>query len=471
MYFRQVTDPHLAQNAYVLGCQASGEALVIDPERDVDRYVAAAARDGLRLVAAAETHIHADFLSGSRQLAARGVERVYLSDLGGEDWRYRWTAGVSCDVRRLRDGDTFRVGGVEIRAVHTPGHTPEHLCFLVTDRGAGASQPMGIVSGDFVFVGDVGRPDLLETAVGERGAMRPAARTLFRSLPRFLELPDHLQVWPAHGAGSACGKALGAVPTSTVGYERRFNAALLAASEGEDAFVDYVLAGQVEPPPYFARMKRWNRDGVPLLDELPRPERLPVSELLRAAARTGGVVVDARRERREFMAAHLPGSLYAASGPGFPTVVGSYVGDEPIFLVAHPGDVDGIVRDLVRVGLDDVLGYADARTLAADEVRARTRSTPVVTMVELDALRRRDDHVTVDVRSAAEYRERHVPAALNVPHTQLAGRLDEIPRDRTLLVHCGTGKRAASAAALLERAGRNVVVVDDRLENWSAAED
>jgi hydroxyacylglutathione hydrolase len=267
MYFRQIFDPELAQYAYIIGCQATGEALVIDPERDIDRYVEIAGEEGLRIVAVTETHIHADFLSGAREFAEQHGVKLYLSDEGDENWKYFWAKDSDYDVTFLKDGDVFDVGNIRIRAVHTPGHTPEHVSFLVTDRGGGASEPMGIASGDFVFVGDLGRPDLLETAAGVAGAREPSARRLFDSTKRFLALDDHVQVWPGHGAGSACGKALGAVPQSTVGYERRFNAGL--SFDEEQSFVDAILDGQPEPPIYFARMKELNKSGVPILGDPP----------------------------------------------------------------------------------------------------------------------------------------------------------------------------------------------------------
>ena len=253
MLFRQIWDEKLAQYTYLVGCQRTGEALLIDPERDIDRYLAIADEEGLRITAVTETHIHADFLSGAREFAELGV-KVYLSNEGGPDWLYGWTEDGDYAVEMLEDGATFKVGNIEIRAVHTPGHTPEHLSFAITDLGGGADEPMGLASGDFVFVGDTGRPDLLESAAGVEGAMQEGAAALFRSVQRFLELPDYLQVWPGHGAGSACGKALGAVPESTVGYERRFSPAMRAAQDGERAFVHYVLDAQPEPPLYFGRM-------------------------------------------------------------------------------------------------------------------------------------------------------------------------------------------------------------------------
>src|SRR5690349_7083960 len=178
MLLRLLYDDALAQAAYLIGCQATGEAIVIDPERDVDRYFDAAKKEGLNLVAAAETHIHADFLSGSRELAEKGV-RVYLSAEGGPDWQYRWAA--SYKHRLLHDNDTFTIGNISFRVIHTPGHTPEHICFEVTDQGGGAAEPMGVITGDFVFVGDLGRPDLLETAAGQSGTKGAGAHQLFNS--------------------------------------------------------------------------------------------------------------------------------------------------------------------------------------------------------------------------------------------------------------------------------------------------
>ena len=218
MFMRMIYDEKLAQAAYLLGCQRTGEAIVIDPERDVDRYVDLAAENGLRIVATAETHIHADFLSGSRELAEQVNAKVYVSDEGDADWKYQWLDGYEHQL--LRDGDTFSVGNIDFQVMHTPGHTPEHIAFVVTDRGGGATEPIAIATGDFVFVGDLGRPDLLETAAGQAGAMEPSARRLYKTVGRLADIPDFVQVWPAHGAGSACGKALGAVPMSTVGYEK-----------------------------------------------------------------------------------------------------------------------------------------------------------------------------------------------------------------------------------------------------------
>lgn len=463
MLFRQIVDPRLAQFAYLVGCQQTKEALIIDPQRDVQRYIDLAAAEGLRLVAAAETHIHADFLSGCRELAVRHGVKLFLPGDAPPEWRYGWTDGL--DVTFLHDGDTFRIGNIELRAVHTPGHTPEHVSYLVIDRGGGATEPMGMASGDFVFVGDLGRPDLLETAAGVSGAMEPSARALYRSAQGFLELPDWLQVWPGHGAGSACGKALGAVPDSTVGYERRFSPALAAVREGEEPFVDFILAGQPEPPPYFARMKQLNRDGAPILGELPRPKRMSVDELAALETDDTAVILDTRRSRPAFMDGHLPRSIFAPLNKSFPTIAGSYVSpDQRIFLIVDDERVGEAVIDLIRIGLDRVVGYATPADL---EAWSQTHTLVRTEVIDFDALDERADQVRIlDVRGAAEFAAGGLAGAQNIAHTRLIPRLGEIPRDRPIAIHCETGARAGSAASLLERMGYDVVLVDDRIERW-----
>ena len=468
MLFRQIVDPHLAQYAYLIGCQQTKEALIIDPERDVDRYLRIAEEEGLTLTAVAETHIHADFLSGARELAERGV-KVYLSAEGGDDWQYGWTDGY--DVTLLRDGDTFRVGNIEIEAVHTPGHTPEHLSFLVTDHGGGASEPMGIVSGDFVFVGDLGRPDLLETAAGETGAREPAARDLFASVQKVRDLPEFLQVWPGHGAGSACGKALGAVPQSTFGYEWRYNRSIRAAREGEEPFVRAILEGQPEPPLYFARMKRQNRDGVPLLGDLPQPETLSADALDALSGNDEVTVIDTRA-RGAYMRGHLAGSILAPFDSSFTTVVGSYVEpDEPVYLVIEEQDAEQAVRDLVRIGLDAVRGIIPPEALAAyGRGNDRLRMLKTIDFDELDGRRHYTNVEVLDVRRQDEFEERHIPGARHVPHVRLREHLDALPRDKTLLVHCQSGVRSAVAAALLDARGFSVAYVGDHFSNWKERE-
>jgi hydroxyacylglutathione hydrolase len=451
MLFRRLYDEQLAQASYLLGCPASGQAVVVDPGRHVEPYLRAAEAEGLRVSHVTETHIHADFVSGARELSRRAGARLLLSDAGGADWRYRYAEAEGAEL--LRDGSVFTAGAVELRALHTPGHTPEHLSFLVTDTSA-ATEPMGALTGDFVFVGDVGRPDLLERAVHMAGTMETGARQLFRSLQRFSRLPDYLQLWPGHGAGSACGKALGAVPQSTLGYERRFNWAF--GLHDEDEFVRAVLAGQPDPPGYFARMKQLNQDGPPLLGPARTPARRGVTEL-EAALESGVPVVDAR-PWRAFAAGAVPGTLSIPANRSFTTWAGSLLPyDRDLLLVvdepAGPG-AEHLARRLEAIGLDRLAGYLGGDALDAWAARrGPLQVTPGVTRRELaDALAA--DRVTVlDVRSTAEWAEGHLPHAINLPLGELEQRLEQVPRGRPIVVHCQSGARAAMAAALLRARG------------------
>ncbi len=473
MLFRQFFEPKLAQYAYMAGCQQTGEAVIIDPLRDIDQYIAAAEAEGLKITAVAETHIHADFLSGAREFAERLGVRVYLSDEGGEDWASNWARGGDYDVVFMKDGDSFRIGGIEIQAVHTPGHTPEHISYLVIDRGSGASTPIGVATGDFVFVGDLGRPDLLEQAAGMHGVQEPSARQLFGSLPRFLELPEYVQVWPAHGAGSTCGKSLGAVPQTTVGYEKLYNASLRAAEDGEDPFVDAILAGQPEPQTYFARMKRDNNHGVPVLGDLPTPPRLSLAELGRIVDEGERVILDTRLDRSAFMARHLPGALHAPLNKSFSMAVGSILDDEtvPLVLVVEESGVEEAVRDLVRIGYDRVTGFVTPDTLTRwfDRGGASSRIEQV-DFAEVERRRSDPDVAVIDVRFAAEFASGHVPGAISASYTRLPSLAKErIPEGRTLLVHCAAGGRSAVAASWLAREGFDVRFVDEALARFQEA--
>lgn len=457
MYFKQIFDEKLAQYAYIIGCQANGEAIVIDPMRDVDQYHKIAEKEGLKITAAADTHIHADYVSGLRELAEQGV-KVYGSDEGDADWKYEWLIGSDYNYELVTAGDTFSIGNIKFDVVHTPGHTPESISFLVTD-GAATDEPMGILTGDFVFVGDIGRPDLLETAAGQKGNMKPSAKTLYKSTEAFKKLPEYLQVWPAHGSGSACGKALGAVPESTVGYELRFSPAFKASSS-EEEFVDFILDGQPEPPLYFGRMKKVNREGPAVIHELPRPSKLEIKEMVKS----GGVIVDTR-ERQDYMKGHIPGSLLASLDNNFNTIAGSYIdADSDIYLIISESDLEQAVRDLLRVGLDNIAGYTIPAELEGWEGELET--IEAVSFADVAEQLDNQNIEILDVRKATEYSEGHVPGSVNIAHTRLAEHLDELPKDKELYVHCGSGQRASYASGLLARNGFNIKWVDDLFSNW-----
>ncbi|HQZ30001.1 MAG: MBL fold metallo-hydrolase [Verrucomicrobiales bacterium] len=464
MFLRQITDHSLAQNAYLIGCQRTGDAIIVDPERDVDRYLKIAADNDFKITAVADTHIHADYLSGARELMEHHGATAYLSAEGGPDWQFEWAKG-NPKACLLHDGDTFRVGNIELKAVLSAGHTPEHMSFLVTDIGGGAKEPMGLLSGDFIFVGDVGRPDLLESAAGQAGAMEPSARTLYKSLRETSVLSDHLQILPAHGAGSACGKALGAVPTSVLGYERIQNGALREALEGsEDDFVKDILSGQPEPPRYFARMKRDNKAGPPLLRDgkLPEPRRLESSELEVLVNEGKHQFLDLRTDRVAFMKQHVNGSLFAPiPGGKLPIVAGSYLEEDAsiILLVNDASELDEAVRELIRIGLDKVEAWIPA--IEALAVSGITSSQESITTTDLaGALAAHPDAMVLDVRGAGEFAESHVEGAKHIAYTRLAARLDEIPENQRLYVHCGSGLRASFAVSYLASQDREVVYVN-----------
>ncbi|MEO8451044.1 MAG: rhodanese-like domain-containing protein [Gemmatimonadota bacterium] len=454
MLVKRFFDEPLAQTSYLIGCGATGTAIVIDPNRLVDPYIGAAEAEGLRITAVTETHIHADFLSGTRELAARTGAPMYLSAMGPADWQYEFRNEPN--ARPLHHAGVITVGNVSIEAVHTPGHTPEHLSFLVTD-GAVADEPMAIVTGDFVFVGDVGRPDLLEKAARIAGTSEHAARDLYRSLDWFRSLADHIQVWPGHGAGSACGKGMSAVPQSTVGYERRYNWAFGATSEAE--FVRQVLVGQPEPPRYFGVMKRINREGPPLLGSLPNPERVAEHRLLDLLAE-GATVIDTRATA-EFAAGHLPGSLNIPLGNNFTTYAGSLLPyDRDLYLILQSGVPHAVrraVQMLVTIGLDRVAGYAGSEALSVWSAEGRElERTPQTAAADVPA-RQRAGALVVDVRARSEWDQGHIEGARLIPLPELVDRLGEIPEGQEVLLHCQGGGRSAVAASLLLASGRKHV--------------
>lgn len=461
MFFDQIFEEKLAQYAYVIGCQRNGEAIVIDPMRDIKRYEDLAAKHGLKIVAVAETHIHADYLSGVREFAEKGV-KVYVSDEGDADWKYEYIIGSDYNYQLLKDGDEFKIGNIKFTTVYSPGHTPEHVSYLVTD-GAATDQPMGILSGDFVFVGDVGRPDLLETAAGQVGAMEGSAKVMYQSLEKFKSLPAYLQLWPGHGAGSACGKALGAVPKSTVGYEQQFNKSIASAIT-EKSFVDFILDGQPEPPLYFARMKRDNKLGPKVLGDLPKPSKMSVLSILDATMDSSAVVIDTRN-RTDFMKGHLKDSILAIMNKTFNTIAGSYVTeDQDIYLIIEDNQVEEAVVDLIRIGLDNIKGYATPAELIASGVELA--STDTITFERSDKLMETGQYTLLDVRKKSEFDEGHGDGAINIAHTRLLDRINEVPTGKPVIVHCKSGARASAASSLLERNGLTVHYVDDLVEPW-----
>ena len=444
MIVKRLFEPLIAQNSYLIGCAAAGEAIVIDPNRNLQQYVDAAAAAGLRITHVTETHIHADFASGARELAHRTGATLCLSDEGDQDWKYRFDYD-----RPLKHGDRITLGNVTIEVLHTPGHTPEHLTFLVTD-GAAADRAIAAVTGDFVFVGDVGRPDLLEKAAKQAGTMAASAKTLWRSLQEFAKQPDWLQIWPGHGAGSSCGKGISAVPHSTMGYERLFNWAFNVKSEAE--FVEQVLTGQPDPPPYFAVMKQVNKAQRPAADDPRSPDRAAdnVGQPTLEEVLAGGHLVVDTRSAEQFAASHRHGALNIPLNGSFVTWAGWLVPyDRSFYLITDR--LDDVRRALALIGLDRIAGHFSEFSGRGGE------SIPQIDAEELSRRLASNGLVLIDVRNDHEWQDGHIPAAMHIPLGRLAERIDEVPADKPIVVHCQLGGRSAIAASVLQRLGRKNV--------------
>lgn len=452
MFLKYFYDEKLAQASYLVGCPADGTAIVIDPAREITPYINAAAAQGLHIAHVAETHIHADYVSGTRELAAATGAQIYLSELGGPDWQYDFP---DTGIRFLREGDTIMVGSVRLEVLHTPGHTPEHIVFVMTDTAA-ADQPIGIFTGDFLFAGDVGRPDLLEEAAGYADTKVEGARQQFRNVERFKSLPDYLQIWPGHGAGSVCGKALGAIPSTTLGYEKLFNPAFQFSDEGR--FVDWLLSDQPEPPRYFAHMKHINRVGPPLLREIPQAQH--IREHPEGIVPEDALFIDTRPEA-DFAARHIPGTVnIPINSRSFNTYAGWYVDyGRPVFFIAYKNDAMTVLKELFAIGVDDVPGYFTNEVLE-DGPTARVQSLSPQQVYEQRL-------TLLDVRGRTEYEEGHVPDALHIPMGYVLEQLHDIPQDRPLAIYCSSGTRSQIVVSLLQKYGlSNLVNITGGLDAW-----
>ncbi|MCF8355612.1 MAG: MBL fold metallo-hydrolase [Melioribacteraceae bacterium] len=447
MFFKNIYENGLAQASYLVGCQATGDAIVIDPRRDIDIYLEIAEKENLRITHITETHIHADFLSGSRELQAVTGAKVLLSDEGGNDWQYQF------DHTGLHDGDTFKVGNLKFDVIHTPGHTPEHISFLLTDTAA-SSKPIMIFTGDFVFVGDVGRPDLLEAAAGYKGTREIGAADMYESLKKFTALPDYVQVWAGHGAGSACGKALGAVPSSTVGYEKLVNWALQI--DDKDEFIKQLLDGQPEPPKYFAMMKKLNKVGPEILGGIPHPARMNLTQF-KSAVDKNIMIVDTR-DKLSFAGGHVPGSLNIQDNTAFSTWAGWMLNyDEPFLLIAPEHRIEELIKKLIRIGFDNVYGYLpdmDAWANTGYELEVLDQ----ITCSELVKKMERNNTQVIDVRGEAEFNSGNIERAENIHVGYLKENIDRLDKNKDIVVHCASGDRSSIAASYLKSIGFNNVI-------------
>jgi hydroxyacylglutathione hydrolase len=451
MIIDRIFTPGLAQVAYLIADDAAGEVAVIDPRRDVDAYVEWAAERGYRIVAILETHIHADFVSGSQELAARTGAPLYASAIGKQEFPHT----------PIADGQSIPVGSLSLRAFWTPGHTPEHVAYLLFDPAQGVD-PVALFSGDALFVGDVGRPDLL----GE-GQVRTLATKLFYTvLGRLCRLPSDVIVYPGHTAGSACGKKIGAAPYTTIGAERIGNYVFQARSR--DSFVHMVLSGMPPAPTYYPVLKTVNKRGATPLAELPEPAALD-PEQIAVAADTGAVIIDGR-PFEDFGAGHIPGAVAAGLGENFLAWMGWLAPyDRDIVLVLPSDDHrDEAVTDLRRIGLDRIAGYL-AGGMAAWQASGRDVVTlPQATAPELAG--QLDDHrIILDVRSDEEWQSEHIPGATHLYAGKIAQGADpDLPKDAEIHVICASGYRSSFVASLLQQRGyRHLINVVGAMDAWN----
>jgi glyoxylase-like metal-dependent hydrolase (beta-lactamase superfamily II)/rhodanese-related sulfurtransferase len=445
MIFKQYYLGCLSQASYLIGDEETGVAAIVDPRRDVEEYLADCRAHGLAIEHVVLTHFHADFVAGHLELRDRVGATIHLGARAQADYEFA----------PLRDGDRLEFGTVRLTALETPGHTPEGISILVHDLARSAETPWAVLTGDTLFIGDVGRPDLMASA---GVAAEELAGLMYDSLhAKLLPLPDETLVYPGHGAGSMCGKNLSSDTVSTIGVQRRYNYALQAMSR--DEFVRMITAEQPEAPAYFAYDAELNRKeratlGAVLSREL-RPLSLP--EVL-DLKRRGAQVVDVR-EPPDYAAGHLAGSVNLPLSGRFASWAGVLLSpSQPIVIVAAPRREEQAALRLGRVGFDNVVGFLgrgiDSLDKRPDLLRRGERITAAALRELLDA----GPVPVLDVRLPAEWEAEHIPHSVNIPLHQLRRRLDEVPAAPRIVVHCQTGIRSSTAASLLEQAGRTGVL-------------
>jgi hydroxyacylglutathione hydrolase len=436
MYFKQFYLGCLAHASYMIG--SDGEAAVVDPRRDVDSYIDEAREQGLEIKHVIETHLHADFVSGHRELAHRTGAKIYFGA----------KAGAKFEHVPVREGDEIRMGDVVLRFLETPGHTPESVSILVVDRAV-SDVPKAVLTGDTLFIGDVGRPDLL----GAKMSAQELAGMLYDSLHgKLLSLPDPVEVYPAHGAGSLCGRNISSETSSTIGQQRQFNYALRPMPKEE--FVRMMTTDLPEAPAYFSRDVAINRDGAPELAELPDPAALSARDV-EALQKKGAVVLDTRPAAR-FGAGHVPGSLHIGLSGQFASWAGALMSPgSPIVLVAEEEEQVHEARTrLARVGIENVAGYLDGGILSWHDAGLPLAITEQIGVEELDArMREGTSGKIVDVRRPGEWQAGHIPGATHFPLNVLAGEAAALPKDQPLAVICASGFRSSIATSVLERQG------------------
>ena len=459
MYFEMIYDESLAQASYFIGCQAAKVAAVIDPKRDIDTYIQIAEKRNMKITQIYETHIHADFLCGSRELAEVTGAEMFLSDEGDDVWRYDF------QHTPLKHGTVTKLGNLKIETIHTPGHTPEHLSFLLTDTPA-SQEPVMLFTGDFVFVGDVGRPDLLEEAAGIADTKEKGALQMFDSLTNFNSLGDYIQLWPGHGAGSACGKALGAVPVSTIGYEKIRNWALNLLND-KNAFVEELLSGQPEPPKYFAMMKKLNKEQRPLLTSVPKWKKLDENDW-QNAIKNQIKVIDTRNAK-EFAEKYATNSINIVNNNSFSTWMGWFMdyNEDFIVVVNDENEVDNLTRKLMRIGLDNCKGYITFSELG--KFKLELSSFETLNKAQLKAEIETGKRQLIDVRGTTEFESGTIGNAKHLFVGKLPQNLTSLNKDEAYIIFCQSGVRATIAHSYLKKHEFDVKIYTGGYSEWSQA--
>jgi hydroxyacylglutathione hydrolase len=468
MFLQQIKTEGLALFSYILGDERSGECVVIDPRRDVDIFLNITRHNNLRIINIIETHVHADFISGSLALSHHTGAPVSISA----------SAEVDFDHLSLQEDDTIPVGRFQLKVIHTPGHTPEHISLLVSG-GIGAEKPWGLFTGDTLFAGEVGRPDLL----GE-GTEEKLARSLFHTLKeKLLSLKDEIIVYPAHGQGSPCGGNIGDRKTTTIGYEKNNNPVL--SIQDEDEFIQAVMNALAPAPAYYSRVKRINTEGAKVYESIPYIKPLSPKEFQECTQEDANTIIVDTRSMEAFGGAHIAGAINIGLHEPFPIWAGKILDEAfPIWagrmldpemaicLVLPDADrLDEVQRHLFRIGYENITGYLNNGMYSWVEAGHSFATIPQLSVHEVrDRINNGDPLQILDVRSAEEWKLGHIPTAKHIYVPDLFDQISKIDRTKPVATYCGTGYRASIAASILKSKGFDVYNIPGSMSAWEAAD-